>query len=118
MTKLFSLLTLVFSLGAQANTASIQCTASNGKTVSVANNQDTDLFWENCQTELFEGNVCFKGKRSEAMEVLSYLSSMDVLGDEYRIINTWYVGSDKIKYEVFDGPNQIVAAKNIISRCD
>ena len=107
----------IVSVSANANSASIRCSANNGSSIAVYDGGDVEEFYLNCQTELFEGNVCFQGKRSEAIEVLQYMSTMDVLGDEYRIINAWFVGNDKIKYEVFDGPNETVSSKNIISKC-
>lgn len=77
-----------------------------------------ELAWENGgQNSLHNGDVCFKGKRTEAAKVLNHLSQNDFLGDEYRVQNIRYIGTDKMSYEVFDGPNEVVSKKAVISNC-
>jgi hypothetical protein len=97
---------------------------NNNKTVEIGwlgngvDESKVEVAWENeGHQNLFSGNVCYKGKRTEAVKVLEDLSSNDFLGDEFRIRNIRFIGTDRISYQVYDGPNRVVAQYNVIRIC-
>lgn len=113
MKATLSLALLALSFGAQIQAASIECSKA-----SVSTGGSMEEFWSECQADLYYGDVCFRGPRKEVIELLAELDSEDILGDEYRIINTWYVGKYEIKFDVYDGPNGRIASQNRISSCE
>lgn len=85
---------------------------------SEADDSEVELAWENGgQTLLYNGDICFKGLRKEAIQVLEYLELKEFMGDEFSIQNIHYVGRDKISYEIFDGPNGEISNELTISAC-
>lgn len=97
----------------------------NKATIEVAwlgngiDDSEIEIAWDDKgQQNLFFGNICYKGTRTDAAKVLKYLNSNDFLGDEYKLRNIHFVGANKISYEVYDGPNRSVLEKNLITRCN
>lgn len=119
---MMTLLTL-FSANAMAYGSIVISTNDNSSVEiawlgSEADESEVELAWEKGgQDSVFNGNICFKGVRKEAIQVLEYLDSNDFMGDEYRIQNIHYVGPDKISYEIYDGPNDVTLNKLVISAC-
>jgi hypothetical protein len=118
---------IAFLLTASANVlsqGSIVFPMGNRGSVEVAwlgrgvDESDTETAWENNgQENLFSGNICYSGRRTEAVKVIEHLSSNDFLGDEFRIRNIRFVGNNKISYQVYDGPNRTVVKYNVITAC-
>lgn len=85
---------------------------------STADESEVEVAWENGgQNSVFHGDVCYKGTRKEAIQVLQYLDANDFLGDEFSIKNIHYVGQDKIAYKVWDGPNEDYVSEVLVSAC-
>ncbi len=120
MKSLILVLSLL-SAGAFAN-ASLECSEKN-ETYSVGLSDDAwgdkfETFYDNCQTAVFEGSVCFRGKRSDVIDLIANLGLEDFLGDEYAIEDIHYSGRKGISYEVYDGPNELTATENTIFPCN
>lgn len=122
--KLLLCLFTIFSMNAFS--ASIIFETEDGGKITVKylegsneiDESELELAWEyDGQHLLYAGNVCFNGKRSEVIKLLKEISS-DFFGGEYWIDNAWYIGRDRISYQIYDGPNEMVATKNVISYCN
>lgn len=109
-----------------AHSASIEFNTEEGGKVIVSyldgtneiDESEMELAWEyDGQHMLYTGNICFNGKRSDVRKLLKELGD-EFFGGEYSIDNTWYVGRDKIGYQVYDGPNEMVSTTNLISYCN
>ncbi len=103
--------------------ASIQCVDDLDRTINFSDDSedklnDLEVFWGNCQTEVFHGSICFTGDRKETIDLINSLNDYDFFGGEYEVMNTWYVGKQKLKYEIYDGPNDLITQSHIISRCE
>ncbi len=119
------LLLLVLSASNAFAYGSIVFPLKNKATVEVAwlnggiDESEVEIAWDNQgQQNLFLGNVCYKGTRTDAVKVLNYLSSEDFLGDEFTLRNIRFVGTNKISYQVYDGPNQSVVQNTLITQCN
>ena len=114
---------ILFSVNAMAYGSIVISTEGAGNVEiqwlgSEADESEIELAWRfGGQDAVFNGDVCFKGARKDAIQVLDYLDSVDFMGDELSIQDVHYVGKDRISYEIYDGPNEWVADELIIFAC-
>jgi hypothetical protein len=115
---------LVVILSTQvAAAASIVCTGENlSLTMDDLRNEESneaDAIYEvltACEQDVFEGNLCFTGDIKEASKVLKVIGQelLEPAGEYSLKIKTQ---KTQIKYSVWDGPNEEVAAENVVKAC-
>lgn len=77
-----------------------------------------DLFESEGRTSFNNGDLCFKGRRKEAIEVLYSLEwDFDFMGDEEELKAIMYVGKDRLSYRIYDAPNEYISEPIMIYSC-
>ena len=113
----------LLSTPAFAGVSSLEFETSDGKvTVALLDGQvdesEAELLYEQGgQEAIFEGKICYNGSRTDARTILNQLSDMEILGDEYDIRNFRFVGRDRFKFDIFDGPNEVISATHTVLGC-
>lgn len=123
MKFLISSLIFVSAANAQAS-SSLVFPLNNRATAEITwlgngiDESEAELAWDNKgQQNLFLGNVCFKGRRTEVTKVLESLSEDGFLGQRLHIINIRDIGQDQMSYQIYNESSRRVLQNNVISRC-
>lgn len=112
------LLSVIFAFNVQAQAfeakSGVYCRDNDRKYVNVLSGD-----WDTCQSELYQGDVCFTGNRGEVIKILNsdkVRQKYDGTDGEY-IKNARYWGRDSIQFDSVDEANEW-SDKRVIERCD
>lgn len=78
---------------------------------------EAELLWEVGQEAIFVGNFCYNGSKEDAKKMIKLIGEMELLGDEFSIINIKTVDENSVGYDILDGPNDYIAQKVLVFDC-